>query len=137
MTTSYTNAQFRSILFGLGYLEADPSNIRQGFPVTADNSPLTGAKIMQGIRNFQNDYGLATDGSAGPNTMAKAAEVMKNLQFELNAVVDAGLPSNQPFYGPQTEAGVNKFLDQLKIEPVGVISRDIRQELDELTKQRA
>ncbi len=134
---TYTNAQFRSILFGLGYLEADASNVRQGFPVSADNSPLNSAKTMQGIRNFQNDYGLVADSVVGSKTMAKAAEVMKILQFELNSVVDAGLPSNQPFYGSQTEAGVNKLLDQLKIEPIGVISRDIRQELDELAKQRA
>ncbi|MBH8564030.1 peptidoglycan-binding protein [Nostoc sp. CENA67] len=139
--TTYTNAQFRSILFGLGYLAKDFANPALGFPVTTDNSPFTGNKTLQAIRNFQADYGLLVDGIVGAKTMAKVEEVIKILQYELNVVVNAGLPKDQPFYGPKTVQAVKKFEAQYygKDERfvTGVATLELRKYLDAIAKQIA
>ena len=131
---TYTNAQFRSIMFGLGYIAKDFADLAAGYPVTTDNSPLTGNKIVEGIRNFQADYRLLVDGIVGAKTMAKAQEVMKTLQYKLNVVVDAGLPKDQPYYGPKTVAAVKKLQSQMGVLPTGVANHALRVKLDELAK---
>lgn len=123
---NYTNAQFRSILNGLGHREKTTSD-SINFPVTSDNSPLTDDRTVQAIKNFQAEYGLAVDGIAGSKTMAKAEQVMKILHNELNATVNAGLPQDQPFYGSLTVASVKKF--QAKFLQDGVASNPVRLEL--------
>ncbi|MBU7587183.1 MAG: peptidoglycan-binding protein [Nostoc sp. TH1S01] len=136
---TYTNAQFRSVLFGLGYLAQDFAALGQGFPVSKDNSPLTTIKIIQAIKNFQADYGLQVDGVVGPKTMAKAEEVIRILQYELNVVVKADLPKDHPFYGPKTVAAVKKFAAQYSAEDAGattgVATLEIRKNLDRVAKQ--
>ncbi|MBE9007301.1 peptidoglycan-binding protein [Fortiea sp. LEGE XX443] len=138
---TYTNAQFRSILFGLGYLAQDFAAVAKGFPVTKDNSPLTAIKTIQAVKNFQADYGLQVDGVVGPKTMAKAEEVMRILQYELNVVVKADLPKDHPFYGPKTLAGVKKFAAQYSadnnLHMAGVATLEIRKNLDRVAKELA
>ncbi|WP_062295136.1 peptidoglycan-binding domain-containing protein [Nostoc piscinale] len=136
---TYNNAQFRSVLFGLGYLAQDFAALGQGFPVSKDNSPLTTIKTVQAIKNFQADYGLQVDGVVGPKTMAKAEEVIRILQYELNVVVKADLPKDYPFYGPRTVAAVKKFAAQYSAEDegaiTGVATLEIRKNLDRVAKQ--
>lgn len=137
--TTYTNAQFRSVLFGLGYLAQDFATLAQGFPVSKDNSPLITIKTLQAIKNFQADYGLQADGIVGAKTMAKAEEVMSLLQYELNIVVKADLPKDHPFYGIKTVAAVKKFAEQYSPEDegrvTGVATLEIRKNLDKVAKQ--
>ncbi|MBD2594187.1 hypothetical protein BCD64_08820 [Nostoc sp. MBR 210] len=136
---TYNNAQFRSILFGLGYLAQDFAAASKGFPVSKDNSPLTTIKVIQAIKNFQADYELQVDGIVGPKTMAKAEEVIRILQYELNVVVKADLPKDHPFYGPRTVAAVKKFAAQYSAEDeaatTGVATLEIRKNLDRVAKQ--
>ncbi len=123
---TYTNAQFRSILNGLGHREktsSDPSS----FPISNDNSPLTDEPTVQAIKNFQQEYQLKVDGTAGAQTLAKAEQVIKGLHNELNVTVNAGLPDNQPFYGPQTVEAVKKF--QQRFIQDGIASNPIRVKL--------
>ncbi|MBD2435439.1 peptidoglycan-binding protein [Nostoc sp. FACHB-110] len=137
--TTYTNAQFRSILFGLGYLSPELAVFDQDFPLTSDNSPLTGNKTIQAIKNFQADYGLTADGIVGAKTMAQAEKVISILQYELNVVVQADIPKDHPFYGPKTVAAVKKFAAQYFSEESqfinGVASLEIRKTLDKVAKQ--
>lgn len=124
----YTNKQFVSILNGFGYkskTQADGPN----FPVSNDDSSLTDTLTVEAVKKLQREYKLKDDGIVGPKTMAKAEEVMKMLQNELNVVVKAGLPNNQPFYGPQTTAAVKKFQAKIKVTQNGVASQPIRVEL--------
>jgi peptidoglycan hydrolase-like protein with peptidoglycan-binding domain len=131
---NYTNAQFRSILFGLGYLAKDAAKPGLGYPVTTDNSALTGPRTLQAIKNFQSDFQLLSDGVVGSKTMAKAAEVIRILQHELNLVVDAGLTLNQPFYGPKTVASVKKFQGLIDVAQTGIATIELRVQLDEIAK---
>lgn len=139
--TIYTNAQFRSILFGLGYLAEEFANPAFGFPYTTDDSPFTGYNTLQAIKTLQVDYGLEVDGIVGVKTMAKAEEVILTLQYQLNIVVNADIPKNQPFYGPKTVQAVKKFEAQYYgLEEqylTGVANLDIRRSLDAIAKQTA
>lgn len=124
----YTNKQFRSILNGFGYKSQTPAD-GSAFPVSNDDSPLKDALTVEAVKKFQGEYKLLVDGIVGPKTLAKAEEVIKILQKELNVVVKAGLPNNQPFYGPQTTAAVKKFQANIKASQNGIASNPIRLEL--------
>lgn len=133
---NYTNAQLRNILNGLGHrtkVSGDGSN----FPLTNDDSPLTDAHTQEAIKKFQQEYQLVVDGIAGPKTMAMAERVIRILQDELNRVVKAGLPSNQPFYGPLTVAAVKRFQSQIHLPQDGVASYPVRVKLYELVQRGA
>ena len=134
--TQYTNAQLRSIFYGLGYVAREFVDVSLGFPVTTDNSALTTPRMTQAIRQFQADYGLGVDGIIGPKTRAKLEEVMRILQYQLNLVVKAGLPQDQPFYGQKTVAAVKKFEAQIGVAQDGVATRDLRVRLNELAKAK-
>lgn len=131
---TYTNAQFRSILNGLGHRTKVWSEAGD-FPLSYDDSPLTDARTQEAIQKFQQEYKLDVDGIAGPKTMAMAEKEMRILQGELNQVVKAGLPSNQPFYGPLTVAAVKHFQSQIRLQPDGIASYQVRKKLYGLVSQ--
>jgi len=68
--------------------------------------------------------------------MAKAEEVMRILQYELNVVVNAGLPKDQPFYEPKTVTAVQKFQALIRAPQTGVATREQRIILDDLAKSK-
>jgi peptidoglycan hydrolase-like protein with peptidoglycan-binding domain len=131
---NYTNAQFRSILLGLGFLLKDFVDISKGYPVSTDNSPLTGTKTRLTILAFQEKYQINADGIVGPQTRTKAVEVMRILQHQLNIVVDAGFTLEEPFYGPKTVASVKKFQAALGLTQNGVATQALREELNEIAQ---
>ena len=135
-TPNYTSAQFRSILNGWGYrqkTQADGPN----FPVSQDNSALTDAPTVEAIKSFQREYQLKDDGIVGPITRDKAAQVVSSLQLELNKCVKAGIPDNQPFYGPQTVTAVKQFQQKIKVSQDGIASNALRLKLYDLFKSGA
>ncbi|WP_052754377.1 peptidoglycan-binding domain-containing protein [Calothrix sp. 336/3] len=134
--TTFTNAQFRSIMYGLGYVGKQFADPALGYPVSNDNTPLIEEAMIQGIVRFQQDYQLKADGVVGAKTMAKAAEVMRILQHGLNIVIKAGLPQGQPFYGPKTLAAVKKFQSYLGVSQSGIATKALRRQLDELAKEK-
>jgi peptidoglycan hydrolase-like protein with peptidoglycan-binding domain len=135
----YTNAQFRSILCGLGYLgkEFVSDGNSSSFPVTSDNSSLTGTHTRYAITQFQQEYKIQADGLVGPQTMGKAEQVMKILQNELNQCAKTGLPNNQPFYGPLTTAAVKKFQAKIGVKQDGIARSSLRLKLYELYRTGA
>jgi peptidoglycan hydrolase-like protein with peptidoglycan-binding domain len=131
----YTNAQLRSILngHGFGYApEPDPS-----FPISSFNGPLTDKVTVDAIKAFQTYFQLQVDGIAGPITRGKAAQVMRVLQANLNLVVKANIPANQPFYGPKTVAAVKEFQRRYGYPANGVATLPVRQHLNTLARQMA
>jgi peptidoglycan hydrolase-like protein with peptidoglycan-binding domain len=135
---SYSNAQFRSILNGLG-LRSQGSN-EPDFPVSNDNTDLDIDRPA--VIRFQDYFGLATDGIVGPQTETKAQQEMYVIQYELDLVMETEpriRPQNAPFYGPQTADAIASFRRFSGFEPDGNLSNDrianlsVRRKLDELT----
>jgi peptidoglycan hydrolase-like protein with peptidoglycan-binding domain len=130
---TYTNAEFRSILNGFGFLY--PPEGELSTPISDDNSPLDDRMTIDAIQDFQTYFHLFVDGIAGPITLAKAEQAMRILQDELNQVIDANLPQNQPFYGPKTVAAVETFQRRNEFFADGVASLPVRQKLYTLSRQ--
>lgn len=130
---TYTNAEFRSILNGFGFLY--PPEGELSTPISDDNSPLDDRMTIDAIQDFQTYFHLSVDGIAGPITLAKAEQAMRILQDELNQVIDANLPQNQPFYGPKTVAAVELFQRRNGFFADGVASLPVRQKLYTLSRQ--
>jgi peptidoglycan hydrolase-like protein with peptidoglycan-binding domain len=114
--------QFRQVLIGLGY----------DIP---ERGPLDDAATQRAIRDLQQEYELNVTGTANPATQRKAAEVIKNLQNNLNLVVDPQppLPLNQ-FYNEQVEAAVTQFQRQNNLPTTGIATLQVRQQLDNLAR---
>lgn len=129
----YTNAQFRSILQGLGFLYSPEGELTS--PISDSNSPLLDWVTIEAIEEFQAYYKLKVDGVAGPITLAKAEQAMRILQDHLNRVVNANLPANQPFYGPKTVAAVITFQQRYGFSPAkGFATLPVRQRLYDLVR---
>jgi peptidoglycan hydrolase-like protein with peptidoglycan-binding domain len=135
---SYTNAQFRSILNGLGF--RSPGSGESNFPISNDESALDNDR--QAVVNFQDYFNLATDGIVGPNTRAAANHEMRVIQYELDLVMQPEprlRPQNAPFYGSQTALAVTDFRLRYEFEPDGDSNNDrvadlpVRRRLDRLT----
>jgi peptidoglycan hydrolase-like protein with peptidoglycan-binding domain len=135
---SYTNAQFRSILNGLGLRGQGPSE--PNFPVS-DNENNLGTD-RSAVIEFQDYFGLTTDGIVGPRTEAAAQKEMYVIQYELDMVMKPEpriRPQNAPFYGPQTVQAVADFRRSHGFEPDGNSENDrvadlaVRRRLDTLT----
>ncbi|HEY9861804.1 MAG TPA: peptidoglycan-binding protein [Candidatus Obscuribacterales bacterium] len=129
---TYTNAQFRSILNGYGFgssPEPDPN-----FPISSYEGPLTDKLTVEAIKAFQAYFKLKIDGIAGPITMAKAEQAMRILQDNLNRVIRANIPQNQPFYGPRTIAAVKEFERRYGYNVDGVANLVVRQRLNDLAR---
>lgn len=132
---AYTNAQFRSILNGHGFSYSPEPDVN--FPISSYEGPLTDKITVDGIRAFQTYFKLKVDGIAGPITMAKAEQAMRVLQDNLNRVIKANIPANQPFYGPKTVAAVKEFERFYKFNVDGVANLAVRQRLNELARVSA
>ena len=132
---TYTNAQFRSILNGHGFGYAPESD--SYFPISSYEGPLTDKVTVDAIKALQTYFQLTVDGIAGPKTMAKAEQAMRVLQANLNLVVKANLPANQPFYGPKTVAAVKEFERRYGYPVDGVANLAVRQRLNNLARQMA
>jgi peptidoglycan hydrolase-like protein with peptidoglycan-binding domain len=135
---SYTNAQFRSILNGLG-LRNQGSN-EPNFPISSDEGNLDTDRSA--VIEFQAYFGLTTDGIVGPHTEATAQQQMYVIQYELDLVMKPEppiRPQNSPFYGPQTAEAIARFRRFYGFEPDGNVKNDriadlsVRLKLDELT----
>jgi peptidoglycan hydrolase-like protein with peptidoglycan-binding domain len=121
---NYSPQQFRAVLRGLGY------------SVDLTNTPLTDAKTKKAIREFQTGYKLTpADGVAGPKTQDFAANIIKILQANLNAVLKpkTPLPRDQ-FYGSRTEAAVKEAQKKLQLKETGIADLAFRQRLNEEAK---
>jgi peptidoglycan hydrolase-like protein with peptidoglycan-binding domain len=116
----YNADQFVSVLNGLGY------------PVPLGSS-LTNARVQQAIRDFQVQYQLPVDGSINVPSQDHAADLIRNLQRNLNLVLKlkTPLPLTQ-FYGPQTEEAVKLFQQQQKLPATGIATLETRQKLTEV-----
>lgn len=129
---TYTNAQLRSILNGYGFGSApEPDPI---FPISSYEGPLTDKVTVDAIKAFQAYFKLKVDGIAGPITMAKAEQAMRILQDNLNRVIRANIPPNQPFYGPRTVAAVKEFERRYGYNVDGVANLVVRQRLNDLAR---
>jgi peptidoglycan hydrolase-like protein with peptidoglycan-binding domain len=135
---SYSNAQFRSILNGLG-LRSQGSN-EPDFPISNDNTDLDIDRPA--VIRFQDYFGLVTDGIVGPQTETKAQQEMYVIQYALDLAIMPEpriRPQNDPFYGPQTAQAVAHFRYSYGFEPDGNIKNNriadlsVRRKLDELT----
>jgi peptidoglycan hydrolase-like protein with peptidoglycan-binding domain len=124
---SYTNAQFRDILIGLGYISF-AGDFR---PPTNNNSPLTDPATRDSIRRFQQEYQLKDDGIAGSVTQDKARQVVTILQDELRTFLKINIPTGQPFYGPVTADAVRQAQNALfpNRQVNGIADRQFRQTL--------
>ncbi|MES1021972.1 peptidoglycan-binding domain-containing protein [Gloeocapsa sp. BRSZ] len=115
----YTPGEFRVTLRGLGY----------DIP---EEGPLTDEATRNAIRDFQQRYGLAVDGVAGPQTQSTAAELIRNLHGSLNLVVEPvpPLPRNQ-FYTTLTESAVEQFQERYNLQTTGIANLETRIRLDQ------
>jgi len=136
--SSYSNAQFRSILNGLGL--RNQGRNEPNFPISNDDSALDTDRSA--VIEFQAYFGLVADGIVGPRTQATAEHEMYVVQYELDLVMKPEpriRPQNAPFYGPQTAQAIAQFRRFYGFEPDGNAKTDriadlpVRRKLDELT----
>jgi peptidoglycan hydrolase-like protein with peptidoglycan-binding domain len=116
----YAPEQFISVLNGFGY------------PVSL-SAPLTDPIVQQAIRDFQAQNRLPVDGTLNPPTQDKAADLVRQLQSELNRVIQPSpqLPGSQ-FYGKQTESVVRLFQRQNGLPETGIATFETRQRISDI-----
>jgi peptidoglycan hydrolase-like protein with peptidoglycan-binding domain len=134
---AYTNAQFRSILNGLGFRNRGRNE--PDYPISADESSLDNDR--QAVINFQDYFNLKVDGIVGPQTRSTAKQEIFVIQYALDLVMkpEPRLRSqNAPFYGPQTSLVIGDFRERYGLEPDGNANDDrmadinVRRKLDNL-----
>lgn len=115
----YSPREFRSLLRSLGY------NVELG-------DTLRDSAVQRAIREFQQRYNLAVDGTANPQTQDVAADLVRNLQASLNLVVtpDPPLPRNQ-FYGIRTEAAIRQFQKKFLLPETGIATIEVRERINQ------
>ncbi|MGV0027712.1 peptidoglycan-binding domain-containing protein [Phormidesmis priestleyi] len=116
----YAPEQFISVLNGFGY------------PVSL-SAPLTDPIVQQAIRDFQAQNRLPVDGTLNPPTQDKAADLARQLQNDLNRVIQPSpqLPGSQ-FYGKQTESAVKLFQRQNRLPETGIATFETRQRISDI-----
>lgn len=103
-------------LIGLGFLEG-----------TADGS--FGSKTKQAVQEFQAEYGLSADGSAGEATQAAVRNAVIRLQVELQQRGYAPGSADGSF-GSKTRKALQAFQTDSGLEPTGTADRDTWAELN-------
>jgi peptidoglycan hydrolase-like protein with peptidoglycan-binding domain len=109
--------EMAKILVGLGYL--------------ADISEAKDEQLWQtAIKKFQTDHHCLPDGNYGPETQVALAKVMREIQKNLNILINAQIPDNQPFYGPKTRSNVSLFQEKYHLGgTLGIADEKVRTEL--------
>lgn len=120
---TYTNAQLRSILNGLGYTNPNETD-GSTFPLSMDDSPLTNPRFVQAIQKFQIDHQLEVNGIVDSNTMSVIQTVMEKLNSELSRVTNTGILLDRLVYDAETIAAVKLVQRQLPAD--GVASHLLR-----------
>lgn len=119
----YTPIEFRSVLYNLGY------------NVPLVDTPLTDERTQQAIRECQRQRNLQVDCLAGSQTQDAVADLVRELQQNLNIVID---PKPQlavtQFYGSQTEAVVRQFQKKFNLPITGQASLEVRNKLEQASK---
>lgn len=109
--------EMAKILVGLGYL-ADM------------NAANNDQQWQAAIKKFQSDHHSLPDGNYGPETQVALAKVMREIQKNLNILINAQIPDNQPFYGPKTRSNVSLFQEKYNLGgTLGVADEKVRAEL--------
>ena len=103
-------------LIGLGFLEG-----------TADGS--FGSKTKKAVQEFQAEYGLSADGSAGEATQAAVRNAVIRLQVELQQRGYAPGSADGSF-GSKTRKALQAFQTDSGLEPTGITDRDTWAELN-------
>jgi peptidoglycan hydrolase-like protein with peptidoglycan-binding domain len=122
--TNYTNAEFRSVLRGLGY------------DIKVSSDPLTDAQAKKAVKEFQSGYKLkSVDGIAGPQTQDYAAGIIRILNSNLNVVMKPkSALRRSKFYSAETEAAVKEFQKKFQLQETGIADLAVRQKLDQEAK---
>ena len=125
---AYSLTQFKEVLDGLGF-NLGPNGLNGNYDNTLD------VYTQGAIREFKAQYNLTASGFLDPETDVRAAQIIRNLQYSLNLVVDARLPVTE-FYGPLTLRAVKVFQQRYGFPATGIASLSVRKKLDEEAKKR-
>lgn len=125
---AYSLTQFKEVLDGLGF-NLGPNGLNGNYDNALD------VYTQAAIREFQSQYAIAVTGRLDPATEAKAGQIIRNLQYSLNLVVDAKLPVTE-FYGPLTLRAMKIFQQRFGLPATGIASLSVRKQLDEEAKKR-
>lgn len=125
---AYSLTQFKEVLDGLGY-NLGPNGLNGNYDSTLD------VYTQAAIREFQAQYNLPVTGKLGADTEAKAKQVVKNIQYSLNLVVNAQLPLSE-YYGPLTFRAMKSFQSAYGLPVTGIAGLTVRKKLDEEAKKR-
>ena len=125
-TMTYTPAQLRSILNGLGYATLTQTETPAAtFPVSLDDRPLTDTGTVRAIQKFQIAHQLEVSGLVDAGTMTAIQTAMDNLNRDLNRRVNLGFLLNRPVYNAETIAAVKLVQQRLLVD--GIASNALRE----------
>lgn len=125
---AYSLTQFKEVLDGLGF-NLGPNGLNGNYDANLD------VYTQGAIREFQAQYNLTATGRLDTATEAKAGQIVRNLQYSLNLVIDAKLPVTE-FYGPLTLRAMKSFQQRFGLPATGIASLSVRKKLDEEAKKR-
>lgn len=130
MAPVYTNEAIRNILIGFGYLVPDNNVPGNSPPWKTNNNPLTDQATLTAVKKFQQDYPpLKVDGAAGDSTTKVMYETIVSLQNNLKRhgfATDAQIPSDKPYYGPNTYEAVKRFEQKQGLTVDGIANKEAR-----------
>ncbi len=125
----YTLSQLKEVLDGLGY-NLGPDGLN------GNSSNALDAFTQAAIQELQAYYQLPVSGKLDTTTDDLVKKLVRNIQYNLNIVIDAKLPVNE-FYGPRTVQAVKAFQRTYGLPVTGIAGLTIRQKLCEEAKKRA
>ncbi|MBD2341229.1 peptidoglycan-binding protein [Calothrix sp. FACHB-156] len=130
MATNYSNEAIRNILIGFGYLTPDSNVPANSPPWKTNNNPLTDERTVTAVKKFQQDYPpLKADGIAGEKTKKVLYDTIVSLQKNLKRhgfATEAQIPSDKPFYGPETYKAVERFEQKQGLRVNGIADKEAR-----------
>jgi peptidoglycan hydrolase-like protein with peptidoglycan-binding domain len=139
MVTNYSNEAIRNILIGFGYLARDSDVPGNSPPWKTNNNPLTDEHTITAIKKFQQDYPtLEADGVADEQTNEVLFDTIISLQKNLKRhgfATEAQIPSDKPFYGPETYKAVTRFEQKFGFPVNGIADKEIRTLLSQSSLQ--